>query len=835
MYGALARLRTILARCVPLGRRGRTITIIARANLFDPRWYLSQNPEVTKAAIDPLVHYIDHGAWEGRDPHPLFDTDWYLSNNPDVARTKINPLAHYIAHGAKEGRDPHPLFDTGWYLSKNPDAARVKINPLAHYIAHATQKGRNPHPLFDTDWYVSNNPDVAAQQVNPLVHYLVHGAIERRNPHPLFDSDWYFTRNRDIVSDKISPLAHYVVQGAREGRDPHPLFDSDWYLSQNPDVATAKLNPLAHYVTHGALELRDPHPLFSAIWYRAHNRRTSSAFVNPLIDYLSSAGEGNYPHPLFDTHWYLVQNPDVALAQISPLLHYILHGAAETRDPNPLFDTDWYLSEDPDVAAANINPLSHYVLEGAVHGRQPNWSFDTASYYVLHPDAAASGVSPLAHCLSSSAKAQQRRDAAFAAVKNAFDGLAEIEPELCLSINHSNINNLKYVTGHSKGIRFFAWRKLLTSIDKVYDRVIFVPSIDLTENDSVALDILRAARQLNGHDATLLIAADDTNLSDRHTPPTGISTRTLSNLHPNLTVPDRVEITTALIYHLQPGAVLNLNSLTLWRTIEERGAALARVTRLYAYVLDRTRTPHGRISGLTDRYFRSCFPYLTRTYVDSAALPELLVDTYGVPDNLRERFRALYRPLRTAVTVPQVQLSSPDDRASACCVLWRTVSASDVTSGIILKVAQQCPDIIFDVYVCGESNRTGDFLKDTLVNLRIKGSLESIDGIQLDQYFAVLYATSQEGLPHILVEAASRGLPVIAPMIGGICELIDDETGWPIGGGLAALYVKALAQIRRDPVEVARRVSNMLTLVRSRHTWERYLEALLQPPSFLEG
>jgi Glycosyl transferases group 1 len=797
MYRALLRLRTILATSIPFIGKGRAITIIAKAGLFDSRWYLTQNPEVAQAGIDPLVHYVDCGTWEGRDPHPLFDTDWYLSNNPDVARAKVNPFAHYIARGAEEGRDPHPLFDTDWYLSRTPGVARAGVNPLAHYIASSPREGVTPHPLFDTAWYLSENPDVAAQQVNPLVHYL--------------------------------------VQGAREGRDPHPLFDSDWYLSRNLDVATAGLNPLAHYVTQGALELRDPHPLFSATWYRAHNPQTSSVFVNPLIEYLSLAGEGKYPHVLFDTEWYLSQNPDVALAQVSPLLHYLLHGAAEARDPNPLFDTDWYLSEDPQVAAANINPLSHYVISGASHGAQPSWQFDVESYPVLHPDIATSGMTPLAHCLLGNAKAQKRRDAAFAAAQKAFPRMADIEPDLSLSIAHSSINNLKYATGHAKRLRFTAWRQLLTSIDRIYNRMIFVPSPDFAENDPLASNIWRAIQQLHGCDDTLVIATDNTNIPVRNALSAGIPLRNLLSSQIDLTVPDRIEVITALIYHMQPAAVLNLNSATLWRTIEERGPALARVTSLFTYVLDRTRAPDDRISGLTERHFRNCFRYLTRIYADNASLIELLIDTYEVPNDLRERFRAVYNPLRTALTTPRSESLSHPERASACCVLWRAGSAPDPAPSIISGLGRQYSSVMFDVYACDQLDSNGSFAKDVPANVRPKGRMSSVDDIQFDRYFAILYVTSQEGLPNLVVEAAGCGLPIVAPKIGGICELIDDETGWPVRKSSAAEYIQALRQIRENPIEVARRVANMLALVRNRHTWDRYLEALLQPPSFLES
>ena len=42
---------------------------------------------------------------------PLFQAPWYLARNPDVAAAGAEPLAHYIQYGAAEGRNPNPIFD----------------------------------------------------------------------------------------------------------------------------------------------------------------------------------------------------------------------------------------------------------------------------------------------------------------------------------------------------------------------------------------------------------------------------------------------------------------------------------------------------------------------------------------------------------------------------------------------------------------------------------------------------------------------------------------------------------------------------------------------------
>ena len=90
-------------------------------SVFDRAWYIRENPDLDQKAVDPLIHYLHLGGFEGRDPHPLFDSDWYLTQYEDVAERGINPLAHYLKWGAAQGRNPHPLFDTAFYLRQKPN------------------------------------------------------------------------------------------------------------------------------------------------------------------------------------------------------------------------------------------------------------------------------------------------------------------------------------------------------------------------------------------------------------------------------------------------------------------------------------------------------------------------------------------------------------------------------------------------------------------------------------------------------------------------------------------------------------------------------------------
>jgi GT2 family glycosyltransferase len=71
--------------------------------LFDTSFYRRQNSDVAARGVNPLVHYLEFGASEGRDPHRSFQTLFYLEAYPDV-KGKINPLQHYWLYGRAENR-----------------------------------------------------------------------------------------------------------------------------------------------------------------------------------------------------------------------------------------------------------------------------------------------------------------------------------------------------------------------------------------------------------------------------------------------------------------------------------------------------------------------------------------------------------------------------------------------------------------------------------------------------------------------------------------------------------------------------------------------------------
>jgi hypothetical protein len=101
---ALTRVGQRIAGAPRARQRHRALELVRRSSLFDQDWYLANYPDVESSGVDPIVHYLEFGWKEGRDPGPRFSTSAYLRANSDVAASGMNPLLHYVEYGHSEGR-----------------------------------------------------------------------------------------------------------------------------------------------------------------------------------------------------------------------------------------------------------------------------------------------------------------------------------------------------------------------------------------------------------------------------------------------------------------------------------------------------------------------------------------------------------------------------------------------------------------------------------------------------------------------------------------------------------------------------------------------------------
>lgn len=268
-----------------------------RSGLFDRAYYLSHNPDVAAAGLDPITHYLTSGFREHREPSVFFDGRGYAARNPDVALADIAPLIHWLRVGLAEGREApiravgdveagirsdyqvalqSGLFDRAYYLRENPDVADTGLDPVAHYVTSGFREGREPSEFFDGRAYQARYPDAA--DTAPLVHWVRTGLTEGRRPplrgavppgtgiasdyelvarSGLFDVGYYLRTYPDVAADGMDPIAHYLTSGHLQEREPSLFFHGQTYLERYPDVRAGAINPLVHWLRTGTLEGRE--------------------------------------------------------------------------------------------------------------------------------------------------------------------------------------------------------------------------------------------------------------------------------------------------------------------------------------------------------------------------------------------------------------------------------------------------------------------------------------------------------------------------------------------------------------------------------------------------
>lgn len=293
----------------------------------------------------------------------FFSADFYLRKYKDVAGLGLDPVAHYLKHGAAEGRDPHEQFDTAHYLEQCAMRGLETGNPLVHFLTEGRELGISPKRDIsrrDEQWVEKR--DNAAQ-----------AELDKVRQSGLFDWHYYNNACGTSFQSEDEALRHFFFEGYREGRRPNLYFDPAWYLNLYPDVRDAGVQPLYHFVIEGDGEGRQPSRIFDAAWYRCAYAIPENE--NSLAHYLAHRTTCRFsPLPEFDVEHYGTANQDVRDAGIDAFEHFLFTGYREGRNPSPSFNIRYYAKR---YLGGDLekNPFLHYLdhkHQPGVYGAPPD-------------------------------------------------------------------------------------------------------------------------------------------------------------------------------------------------------------------------------------------------------------------------------------------------------------------------------------------------------------------------------------------------------------------------------------------------------------------------------
>jgi glycosyltransferase involved in cell wall biosynthesis len=112
-------------------------------------------------------------------------------------------------------------------------------------------------------------------------------------------------------------------------------------------------------------------------------------------------------------------------------------------------------------------------------------------------------------------------------------------------------------------------------------------------------------------------------------------------------------------------------------------------------------------------------------------------------------------------------------------------------------------------------------------NINTKGVYSDLGEVLKVPYTGFLYTSQWDGIPTILLDVGATGLPIAAPKVGGVSELLDSESGWLIEDFTdVEAYSAALAEIAANADEVERRTAQMRMKIAQKFSKSQYLNAI---------
>lgn len=289
-----------------------------------------------------------------------------------------------------------------------------------------------------------------------------------------------------------------------------------------------------------------------------------------------------------------------------------------------------------------------------------------------------------------------------------------------------------------------------------------------------------------------------------------------------------------MLLRLRPVVVHVMNSWLGWEMLATDGVRLRAVSRTFASLFWYGPSERSRMWGYAPEYLRRVESRrgVDLFITDNTLFARRLREDYGVSV---ERFHCVWHPTtHIAGELPTPALA----RREGCpTVLWASRFAPEKRVDLLLAIVRKCSDYRFMVF--GEFEDAHPSIKQyypefqALDNVVLGGTFDDFHTLPLGECDAFLYTSSSDGMPNVLIEAMAHGLPVVASVVGGIGDLVSDETGWPVRDvDDVDAYCSALRQLLDGAEDTRARARAGLALVSERHSFRAFAKNVEAIPGY---
>ncbi len=268
----------------------RQYKILHDSDLFDENWYRQEYLLPSNNNMDPIEHYLIFGAHLGYNPSTKFNSKAYRSINHDLRNAAINPLLHYIQHGRFEGR--HATKETRDNEVTNFRFSKAEYGPITDILTYDSEISP-PANLTESiclhlHLFHTEMADEFCEMINRLtIPFTLLISIQPEKD----EADWtrYFVENITFAQSII------VKCCPNQGRDVQP-----WLVTFKDDIR--KHDIFCHLHTK-----KSGYNKFQKSWrrYLAHTTFGTTTLVNQILTILADNQQVGL---IFPAYFYILRN-----------------------------------------------------------------------------------------------------------------------------------------------------------------------------------------------------------------------------------------------------------------------------------------------------------------------------------------------------------------------------------------------------------------------------------------------------------------------------------------------------------------------------------------------
>jgi glycosyltransferase involved in cell wall biosynthesis len=671
-----------------------------------------------------------------------FDEDFYLKQYPDIKAAKVPARKHYDRHGAKEGRIPH-------------SGLRVIEDSLRQRAGTSQRPLDDMLELFPSACREMLLEPVLWKRIKHLIHPRLYVAQTMNPAH----------------ADVEEAFTHFMAEGAFQGLRPCTFFNADWYLDELD-----------------AFNQR----------HDSDDQLSIEPGVLPFLHWVAIGWEYRIvPTPLFDESYYMARHPDLAKWKGWPFLHYLQNGCFEaTRRPSTYVDK--FSRADP-TAKANNNPLLlQRFLEAEKTWPETHPINSSVSTYVPSHTSF-----PLESAIIHIARRARKLDSP--AYREQVAKAAAIEPLVMHPYSTREVTWLPYKhDAVDLATRGEALRRDL-ALDRV-DTIVLAPHCRMAGSARVTGDLTRALQTVRSDESVLLLTTDlpDFERPDWFAP--HVKVFDISRYAHDLGEEKQIRLLLDVLRGLAPRRVINVNSRLGWKTFQMFGKQLSALTDLYSYLFTWDLDQRGNKGGYPISYFQTCFGFLKGVFVDNSVLRDETIWRYALSGPLQDRLHLAHTPVTPTVVDHVGVFEKRRIEKRGLRAFWAGRFDRQKRFDVVIGIAERMPDL--EIWVWGKSILGGSGVDFDLLpaNIRLQGTYQDFDDLPVESCDFMLYTSEWDGLPTVLLDAAARGVAIVASAVGGVTDLLNDKTAFTVKDILEPeAYVHVISEMLADPAEVTRR------------------------------